>query len=489
MLFRSADGVCRHAMALFFHVYSKHDSVSEWVSNWKSGEIPDFLLYEDMNAQQNNYHKDGDNGDLWSWSLEAPNDSMITLPPTSDRGKKDRYKYWIELTDDVFHHHFSEKNTLFPLYMATLGRNVLMELEKHAPIYQEELALYTIVTHIRFFKKMLELFDSNQKYSPREIEDACKPLFANLSYQMMDVSDHLPEPIPLSFDPMLKKLQEDLRELLFFDSPFEHDILLIYFTLWRKLFPPSFREEERILADKMVRRSNPDSPWVIAYAMQLFFKGEIEQACSLLERYGPSGFIFVYDFLAHSKLHLDVIERIAPFFLHHIGAFLKDLDSRSRRDFLELGHAIFRYYAESRNRFEIYEQVLVEMMPYSLHFLADFYFEKRQFRRYIELLEATGFSEEYIDRGALKIIQKEDPEALLPFYHWQVKISISRKNRQSYKEAVRHLKKLRTLYKKLKQVDLWDRYFTNLLEETKRLRAFQEECQKGKLIDVENPAN
>ncbi len=65
-------------------------------------------------------------------------------------------------------------------------------------------------------------------------------------------------------------------------------------------------------------------------------------------------------------------------------------------------------------------------------------------------------------------------------------MAIQQKNRQNYKEAVRYLKKLRTIYKKLKKEEKWEVYFEQLLQKTKRLRAFQEECQRGKLINVEN---
>jgi hypothetical protein len=50
------------------------------------------------------------------------------------------------------------------------------------------------------------------------------------------------------------------------------------------------------------------------------------------------------------------------------------------------------------------------------------------------------------------------------------------------------LKKLRSIYKKLNKETTWEYYLENLLEDTKRLRAFQEECQRGKLVHVENEA-
>lgn len=86
----------------------------------------------------------------------------------------------------------------------------------------------------------------------------------------------------------------------------------------------------------------------------------------------------------------------------------------------------------------------------------------------------------------LKEIAASDPEALIPAYHREVAFFIDQKNRSSYKEAARYLKKLRTLYKKAKKQKVWERYIQLLSSHYKRLRALQEELQKGKLIDGES---
>ena len=89
-----------------------------------------------------------------------------------------------------------------------------------------------------------------------------------------------------------------------------------------------------------------------------------------------------------------------------------------------------------------------------------------------------------ISSDRIKILQNNAPEVLLPLYHQAIQADIDGKNRTYYKQAVRKLKKLRTLYKKMKRLDDWNDYFDILLTRTKRLRAFQEECKRGKLIDA-----
>lgn len=83
----------------------------------------------------------------------------------------------------------------------------------------------------------------------------------------------------------------------------------------------------------------------------------------------------------------------------------------------------------------------------------------------------------------LKDIEKEAPEAALPLYHLAATEAIEERNRKSYRRAVRYLKKLRTLYKRLKRTDEWDAFIIHIANLHSRLRALQEELRKGKLID------
>ncbi|WML46599.1 hypothetical protein RCG23_13130 [Neobacillus sp. PS3-34] len=95
-----------------------------------------------------------------------------------------------------------------------------------------------------------------------------------------------------------------------------------------------------------------------------------------------------------------------------------------------------------------------------------------------------GIEYDQLPKDRLKLLEKEKPEVLMSLLHQLAQQQIELKNRQSYKIAVRQLKKLRTIYKKQKRLDDWQFFFDTLLERTKRLRAFQEECRRSKLIDA-----
>ena len=84
--------------------------------------------------------------------------------------------------------------------------------------------------------------------------------------------------------------------------------------------------------------------------------------------------------------------------------------------------------------------------------------------------------------SVMQPIEKHEPELLLPFYHQAVERYILLKNRVSYKAAVKLLKRLSKLYKKIKQEERWEQFITAFASRHSRLRALQEELRKGKLI-------
>lgn len=82
----------------------------------------------------------------------------------------------------------------------------------------------------------------------------------------------------------------------------------------------------------------------------------------------------------------------------------------------------------------------------------------------------------------LQPLEKNAPEILLPFYHQAAERYVLEKNRHSYKSAVKLLKRLAKLYKKMKREERWELFMNSFTIRHSRLRALQEELRKGKLI-------
>ncbi|MBP1991156.1 SWIM zinc finger family protein [Paenibacillus eucommiae] len=129
-----------------------------------------------------------------------------------------------------------------------------------------------------------------------------------------------------------------------------------------------------------------------------------------------------------------------------------------------------------------YAQSIIYLLPGSYSYYADHLIENESYKEWVDLCLLLELSPNEVNPAELKIVEVNDRKYLLPLYHRAVERYIQEKNRNSYKMAVRLLKKLAVAYKKLKEPVRWSLYITELSKQHSRLRAFQEELRKGKLI-------
>ncbi|MBP1153993.1 MULTISPECIES: SWIM zinc finger family protein [unclassified Paenibacillus] len=127
--------------------------------------------------------------------------------------------------------------------------------------------------------------------------------------------------------------------------------------------------------------------------------------------------------------------------------------------------------------------VLEGMLPHSTPIIEDVLYEQRKWKPWVEMQILQGHDPLYHRVSVLQPIEKEAPGLLLPYYHQAIDHYVTLKNRHNYKLAVRLLKRLEKVYKKMKQIERWDRFLTGFMERHSRLRALQEEMKKGKLLE------
>jgi len=125
---------------------------------------------------------------------------------------------------------------------------------------------------------------------------------------------------------------------------------------------------------------------------------------------------------------------------------------------------------------------LADMLPSS----RDVYDEKLlsygKYQEWMDYQLAAGREPAGFRVTKLQPLEKNAPEMLLPFYHQAVERYVTEKNRGSYKAAVKLMKRLQKLYKKMKQEERWESFLNAFTVRHSRLRALQEELRKGKLI-------
>ncbi|MNB79924.1 hypothetical protein D3C75_266740 [compost metagenome] len=122
------------------------------------------------------------------------------------------------------------------------------------------------------------------------------------------------------------------------------------------------------------------------------------------------------------------------------------------------------------------------MLPLSSEIYEELLLQYGRWREWMDYQLASGKTPADFRVTDLQPLEKNAPELLLPFYHQAVERFVLEKNRHSYKSAVKLIKRLAKLYKKLKRDDRWEEFMDAFTSRNSRLRALQEELRKGKLI-------
>lgn len=152
----------------------------------------------------------------------------------------------------------------------------------------------------------------------------------------------------------------------------------------------------------------------------------------------------------------------------------------------KLGKAYGSYWDEAIQHLPETEQemwdTLQKLLPYSGGIYEEKLYGYGKWKLWIDYQLSQGREPLDIRATELKPLEKEAPETLLPFYHQAVERYVMQKNRASYKAAVKLLKRLAKLYKKLKLEPRWEQFLDTFPSRHSRLRALQEELRKGKLI-------
>lgn len=454
------EGICRHMMAAFFQFLSYERSVAEWVETWRRP------LKEKQAAKM--------------WGIERAKDLLKNAGLL-----KPDYTQWVQTFRESFDLIMRGQGNPKPYVIPDLFETYSRRLKAGAPLKQEWKNLYFLVAAVVSFNKLLEL-SHDLGHDEETVNKQYRDLFQIAINDIMKLSDSIAvQALPFDFDQFIEQLKDETNALLASDYMIEYDRVHLYCLLWTRLFKKkNWREEQLIQHLKDYDRSLPMTVAIIHLHMLL--KND-DEAITLIKSYGEQitpYFFYWMDLLTENKEWL----RTEPYlieFITRIRGFLADEgDYYACRDFTRMVLQTVLPFCAETGRTELFEKALYEMLPYSFREYEDFLFEKKDYEKWVELQTYVGLKMESLSKSQLKVLQDEAPELLLPLYHQAVQLHIDVKNREHYQEAVRKLKKLRTLYKKLKRMDEWEEYLDLLMVRTKRLRAFHEECKRGKLIDA-----
>ncbi|RLQ94774.1 SWIM zinc finger family protein [Falsibacillus albus] len=445
------EGMCRHQMAVFFAVFAQFHSVSQWMDRWKSAQALEMIK-----------------------GLKRGSDLLKQTQLTG-------YQKWISHYEEAFKSLDTRNLYLIELHAQNTYRNLM----RKEPVEREWKPLYQLFTSYFSFKKL------NEIALGLEVEDRSdlSHLLSFFQYMLDEAEDAVYRltvtTMPFAFDEYIEFLKDDTATLIDDQAVFPFETLELYRVMWTSLFKKaSWRKQELERLDELNLTTFEEK---VALSHHYILSREDDQAMALLKEIGAESMPYVPFWLKwlgglgqarrYKQLLQFSIDLIPAFF----GGFETDYNRISfTRFFLDTIDEGFLEKEDSG----FLEKLYLQLLPYSYRYYSEFLLIKKDFKKWMELEQYIGNSIEDLDKSDIKVISTEAPRLLMPMYHETIDRALEERNRQSYKKAVKHLKKLRALYRKEKKMEQWEYFMDSLLDKTKRLRAFHEECRKGKLINA-----
>lgn len=457
------DFICRHQMAVFFSFYSEVGSVMEWVEDWKTSRRP--TLPEGLPIKR----------------------ASEVFAEKKEEALEKSYASYKEFVGRLFSEQIESQLQAPPYIMENRLQQYLNDIGKKEPIEREWKLPFHFTTLFCTFLRALQIIRLH-KDEPSTVR-VFYSFANNIIEELLEMVQHLSRQArPFSFDPFIESLKEDILKLLDGDYMLEFERVDLYRDVWTYLFSNSAwrrHELERVQVGRetLYPETAERNIYTLAAIHLSLLENQDEQAAALLSELKPDTIPYFYYWLngLSDKRPLPFIE----FVIAHVESYLAELDDYYERvDFVRTFIRPISSWCYKSQRLDLLDKFYRETLPHSYWKYADFLFEQKQYKKWVEMHIYSEISIDMISSELIKEVISEEPELILPLYYHAVQSKVSLKNRSAYKQAVRYLKKMRTIYKKLKQEEKFERYMDYVLDSTKRLRAFQEELKRSKLIDV-----
>lgn len=312
-----------------------------------------------------------------------------------------------------------------------------------------------------------------------ELQTKIEAIIAEASFELADT---------LNDDSLIQQSLTLLRKEMLTETSGYYYFLAHYLNMWIYWVTPANRsphfysEELQLLettASELSFSLSSFSLTVAQIAIHLFSDND-QEAWKLLsvmkEKYAQQSDYTLY-FLAFLS-QSEEWERLVSWLVEAAPLF-RSFRNTSLPVYSEYWESAIHHLPESE---QIMWDTMVSMLPQSRILYEEKLIARGAWKRWMDYHLSRGSDALDFRVTELAPLEKNAPEVLLPFYHQAVERYILNKNRDSYKAAVKLLKRLAKLYKKMKQEPRWEQFLTAFTFRNSRLRALQEELRKGKLL-------
>ncbi|GGF66392.1 hypothetical protein GCM10010912_09260 [Paenibacillus albidus] len=373
-----------------------------------------------------------------------------------------------------------------PQYVDRALAAVAKVTPKLPPVLDELFRLHTLLFLLETLTKPLgnqtNTFVSSLGYfthlAVTEVQDALESLLR----KKLPLAAH-PELFPHvteTLDYLRHEMLTESRNQSYFSASYS-----LFWTCWlmpasgsRQLFLDEIEQLEQ--ARQELGASLSRHAWQLAYSRMLFYAEDDEAAWESLDHTAdrpgldPGELMSFLPPLSEAKdwsRLADWLTRIGPMLSTRIRYNLKDYSQYWEETLRELPEAEPRMW-----------ETLAAMLPLAHEVYSEKLLEYGKWQDWMDFQLSDDKAPADFRVRDLQPLEKNAPELLLPFYHQAVERFVVEKNRHSYKAAVKLLKRLAKLYKKLKREERWALFLEGFTARHSRLRALQEELRKGNLI-------
>lgn len=442
-----ANGLCRHQLAAILALYQYFDSVQDWTNNWRAKK------------------------------------SVQLSALAEERSPKS----WRNLIDEVIKPHVASDKRIEGHALMTVAEMARTRLNRYVPFEREWVPMFKlycefgIFIHIMRQNAVATYQDSNQQYY---IE-----YYADKTYEKVEsfVEELASQSRLFAMDPFYDELQNMTFEFIQMNTRYPAVQLSVYLILWKKLLSNDKRiksEIERISKWQQSHLENESddtfSP-TIQPVLALFHMllDDMQSLDALLKRIQLPEielYLMIVQY-ANQLQKFDVSSKILRAILPYIYQFLNETLSPSyRQQFAYKLDVLFEHVSLSDEE----EMTLYASLgKYGVLPFSNYLIRKKRYEEWAALHHLYPSSFSYLETCGLKVVLAEAPAVTLPLYHHFAMEELAQKSRMNYKQAVRIWRGMRNAAKKAGKSAYFEQYIQIIRTDYKRLRALQEELDKG----------
>ncbi|AQQ55150.1 SWIM zinc finger family protein [Planococcus lenghuensis] len=422
------EDMCRHRLAVIFGLYQKVGSLSGWVADWRAKK----------------------------------NEQLLLMPDERSPAQ------WLAIVKSVWQEPIPEYTRRNFFYFSQLYENRLNAVLAYLPFEREWKTLFRVYAHFLSLVHAWEFYrdgihEMHHSFFGRWLEEEIQSLTSLL--EQLSVQHRT-----FAHDPFFDVLEEQVHRFAEKQDETFAARFSVYRLFWELLFTT-----KRLREQEAARIAGTDNRLEVFFDLLLNREiGDIQPAADEL-----SVWIELAE-LARENGRQDAMQRILSGIRPHVERFLfNEIHPQYREANVKTLSRLFTAAELSESE---WEELFSQFGRYGLPAYSAYLIDRQEFRKWAELHQRHRSPLYFAEECGLKEVQAAAPDCVLPLYHFYALQHVEERSRSGYKQAVRIWKRMKTACKKSGQLPFFESYMNEIKLRYKRLRALQQEIEKGQLV-------